>query len=431
MNDRAPKWPPSLWTMTAEAAPSCPALAGDEQADVVIVGGGFTGLSAALHLAEAGKSVRVLETVGPGWGASGRNGGQVNPAWKVLPQEMESRYGADRGRRVAAMASATCDLVFDLIERLEIQCDPVRPGYLQGAFGVRGRNRLEAWVRQWSARGAPVEMLSREQTASLIGTDVYDCGMLDRRGGNIQPLSYARGLARAAIAAGARIHGESPATGLHRHGAGWQVSTPSGRVSAEKVLVCTNGYTENLWSGLRAAIVPAVSFIAATKPLSDSLSKTILPERHAVSETRRVPVYYRKDRDGRFVIGGRGNLLNAAAMGDDAHVLATALRMFPQLAEVEWEFHWGGYVAMTTNWAPMLMRLAPGVYAGMGYNGRGIAMATMMGKQLAAALLGEDPDIPVMPLTRIPFHTFHQVGMSWYLITGQWLDRLDQSARRR
>ena len=396
---------------------------------MVVVGGGFTGLSAALHLAEAGKFARVLEAVGPGWGASGRNGGQINPAWKVLPEEMERRYGAERGRRVAAMANATCDLVFELIDRHEIRCDAVRPGYLQGAFGPRGRKRLDAWVRQWAARGAPVEILDRSSTASLVGADVYDCAMLDRRGGNIQPLSYVRGLARAAMAAGAEVHGESAATEVRSHGAGWQVSTANGRVRAEQVLLCTNGYTDALWPGLRTAVVPAVSFIAATRPLGDNLARTILPECHGVSETRRVQVYYRKDRDDRFVFGGRGKFLSAAQMGDDTHVRTMALEMFPQLAGTEWEFHWGGYVAMTPSWAPKLMRLARGVYAGMGYNGRGVAMATMMGKQLAAAVLGEDPDMPVTPLVRIPFHALRQIGVSWHLLAGRWLDRLDQSAR--
>ena len=419
-------WPPSLWAATAPRGPDCPALEHDEETETAIIGGGFTGLSAALHLARDGHSVRVLEAVEPAWGASGRNGGQVNPGWKILPSQMVARYGKQRGQRVANMANATCGLVFDLIAAHDIACDAVRPGYIQGAFAKRGRTAQQRWVREWSPWDEPARLLSKTELSELVGCDAYDGGLLDRRGGNVQPLAYARGLAHAALGAGALIHSSSPARSIERRGQTWIVHTPLASLRSRNVLICTNGYTQDLWPGLRRAIVPVASFIAATHPLGDHLRRSVLPGLHAVSETRRVQVYYRMDAQGRFVIGGRGNLFDAAQMGDDKHVRDTAGALFAQLRGVGWEFHWGGYVAMTRDSAPHLMQPAKGVLAGMGYNGRGIAMATMMGKQLALAVLGEDPDMPIEPLYKTPFHALRQLGVSWHLLSSAFLDRLEQ-----
>jgi sarcosine oxidase len=388
MTDNPSAWPASLWAETAAPQPACAPLAGEHRVDVAVVGAGFTGLSAALHLAAGGRSVAVLEAVQPGWGASGRNGGQVNPGWKLLPDDVEARYGREHGQRINAMANAACDLVFDLIDEHAIDCEAVRPGYVQGAQSRRGVALLESWTRQWSARGAPVELLSRHETVELLGTEAYLRALLDARGGNIQPLSYVRGLARAALTAGAHIHGDSQALSLRAHASGWNLATPEGSLLADQVLICTNGYTGPLWPGLRAVLVPVPSFVAATEPLDDGRLATILPGRHAVSETRRVQVYYRLDRHGRFVIGGRGHLFDDAQSGDVSHVHAEACRLFPGLAGVKWQFHWGGYTAMTLSHAPKLMKLAPGLHAGLGFNGRGVAMATMMGKQLAMAVAG-------------------------------------------
>lgn len=431
MTDAPIEWPASLWTETAGAAPACAPLEGQQRVEVAVVGAGFTGLSAALHLADAGRGVAVLEAVQPGWGASGRNGGQVNPGWKLLPDDVEARYGKTQGSRINAMANAACDLVFDLIDAHAIDCDALRPGYVRGAASRRGVAFLERWARQWSARGAAVELLSRNETVELLGTEAYLQAVLDRRGGNIQPLSYARGLARAAIAAGAVIHGDSPALSLQLDSDAWKLTTPRGALLAEHVLICTNGYTGRLWPRLDAAVVPVPSFVAATAPLEEGLRAAILPGRHAVSEARRVYVYYRMDRDGRFVVGGRGHLLDAAQSGDASHLHAEARRLFPQLADVAWQFHWGGYTAMTLSHAPKLMRLAPRLHAGMGYNGRGIAMATMMGRQLAMTVADQPTDMPVEPLSPIPLHAFRQVGLSFRLIAGAFLDRCEHLSERR
>ena len=425
--------PNSLWAATAPPAPPCPALRSEEEAEVAIVGAGYTGLSAALHLVEAGKEVRVLDAGEPGWGCSGRNGGQVNPGGtRELPRDVIARLGPERGESMVRMGDATCDLVFDLIARHRIECDALRPGFVQGAHGRRGRVWLESWARQWGAFGAEVELLERGRTEELIGSAGYDHALLDPRGGNLQPLSYARGLARAAMAAGARIHGASRATGIVREGAQWRVATAEGGVRAPVLLLCTNGYTDGLWPGLRRTVVPVCSFVAATEPLGHNALRTVLPGRHAVSEAGRVIVYYRLDRDGRFVIGGRGNYFDLNESGDDAHVRKRAVELFPLLAGIEWRYRWSGYPAMTTDHLPRLLRVADGVYAGLGYNGRGVGTATMMGKQLALAVMGDATDIRVEPMQSIAMHSFRQAGVSCRLLSGSlldWWERRETRAR--
>jgi glycine/D-amino acid oxidase-like deaminating enzyme len=233
------------------------------------------------------------------------------------------------------------------------------------------------------------------------------------------------------MAAGALIHGDSPALSLGRDTRGWRLETSDGSLLADQVLLCTNGYTGSLWPGLAAVVVPVPSFVAASEPLDDKRLAAILPGRHGVSETRRVQIYYRMDAEGRFVIGGRGHLFNDAESGDVAHVHAEACRLFPSLDDVKWQFHWGGYTAMTLSHTPKLMKLAPGLHAGMGYSGRGVAMATMMGRQLAAVVTWEQPDMPVEPMSRIPLHGLRQIGLSFRLIGGNFLDRCEHLTERR
>ena len=409
-----------LWRETASSPPHCPPLNEHTEADVVVVGGGYTGLSAALHLAEQGKSVHVLEAMQPGWGASGRNGGQVNPGWKIDPEQIRDRCGTG----ALGVVSAACDLVFELVDRFGIDCEAIRPGYVQGGFGNRGQRQLRERVRQWEQLGAPATYLDKRETAELLGTEVYDGAMLHGSGGNLQPLSYARGLARAAISLGALVHGDSPVRELTATGGGWRARTREGSVSAAQAIIACNGYTDNLWPGLGKTVVPVASVIAATEPLPPTLKETVLPGGHAVSETRNLQVYYRKDAAGRFVVGGRGPTWGSPEHGSDRFLRATGLRYFPQLDGVRWRYRWGGYVAMTTDHLPRLTRLAPGVLAGMGYNGRGIAMATSMGRQLAAELLGIGAGLPVTALRKVPLHAARKFGIAWMIAKGRIQDHL-------
>lgn len=210
--------PPSLWAATAPAAPPTPALMESITTDVLVVGGGYTGLSTALHLAERGTQVTVLEANDPGWGASGRNGGQVNPTLKHDPDELVSLFGAARAEPLIDAVSRSADLVFDLIDRHHIDCQPVRAGWLQLSYSDKAVPALHARARQWEKRGVPVEMLDRAAVTRRVGTEAFAGAWLDGRAGGIQPMAYARGLVRAAQQAGAAVHGQTAVTALERQG---------------------------------------------------------------------------------------------------------------------------------------------------------------------------------------------------------------------
>jgi glycine/D-amino acid oxidase-like deaminating enzyme len=268
----------SLWSATCNRASDTAPLEGNLSADVAIVGAGYTGLSTAVHLAERGVSVVVLEAESLGWGASGRNGGQVIPGLKEDPDTIEQVFGADVGGRMVRLAGTAPDLVFGLIERLAIACDAVRQGWIQPAHGPKPLAALESRVEQWARRGAPIEILSSQETARLIGTETYVGGALDRRGGGIHPLNYALGLAEAAARLGVAIHSKSRVTALSRDAGRWRVDTAGGSVRAEQVMLCTNGYTDALVDRLRRSVVPVRSVQVASAPLSQNVKPRSCPK---------------------------------------------------------------------------------------------------------------------------------------------------------
>src|SRR5215470_2343796 len=217
----SPDPPASAWTTAAASSPS-PPLEGDRRADVVVVGAGYTGLSAALHLAERGADVAVLDSAEPGWGGSGRNGGQVIPGLKDDPDDLERKFGPETGRRMWEISGGAADFVFELIARHKISCEAHPCGWISAAPTASTVAVLRARVDQWQRRGAPVEMLDRQRVAEMTGTTFYVGGLLDGRAGVVQPLAYVRGLARAAREAGAAIHGRSPVTGIESRGGAWR-----------------------------------------------------------------------------------------------------------------------------------------------------------------------------------------------------------------
>jgi glycine/D-amino acid oxidase-like deaminating enzyme len=419
--------PASLWAATAAPAPPTPPLAESIGTDVAIIGGGFTGLSTALHLAEAGVSCCVLEAVEPGWGASGRNGGQVNPTLKHDPDDLLRLLGAKKAEPLIAAIDNSADVVFDLIERHCIDCEPVRKGWLQVAHSPRAVPALHARATQWARRGVATEVLDAAAVAQRIGSGAFAGGWLDPRAGSIQPLNYTRGLARAALALGVQVHGHTPVSGLQREGAHWRVDTASGAsVRAERVVIATNGYTGALWPRLRETLIAANSFIVATRPLSAAQAQGILPGNETGSNTQRLLLYFRRDGSGRLLLGGRGHFSDPAGPADFRHLERALALLFPQLGAVPIEYRWAGRVAITRDFMPHVHEPAPGITIALGYNGRGIAAATAMGKHLAGRLTGggEAFPFPISPIRPIPLHGLQRIyiaaGVAWYALMDRY-----------
>jgi glycine/D-amino acid oxidase-like deaminating enzyme len=418
--------PDSLWAATATPASPTPPLDESVSVDVAIVGGGFTGLSTALHLAEAGVRVAVLEAGEPGWGASGRNGGQVNPTLKHDPDELQRLLG-NRAEALIEAIGSSADLVFDLVERHRIDCHPVRRGWLQVAHSEQAVAGLHARAEQWRRRGVPIQVLDRAAVARRVGTEAFAGGWLDPRAGSVQPLSYTRGLVRAAQASGARIHGHTAASGLQRAGGGWCVQTAAGpTVRAERVLLATNGYTGALWPGLRQSVLAANSFIIATEPLRGEAAQAILPGGETGSNTQRLLLYFRRDEQGRLLLGGRGRFAEPRGPADYRHLERALALLFPQLRGVRCDYRWAGRVAITRDFMPHVHEPAPGLTMALGYNGRGVAAATAMGRHLALRMTRADArfPFPISPIRPIPMHGLQRFyiagGVAWYAL----LDRL-------
>jgi glycine/D-amino acid oxidase-like deaminating enzyme len=417
---------PCLYADTARPAPVTPGIDGSRRVSVAVVGGGFTGLSAALHLAERGVDVAVLEAHEPGWGASGRNGGQVNPGLKPDPDEVERDFGPDLGARMVAFGWNAPNVVFDLIARHRIACDAAQNGTLRVAYNTRNAAGIRASHAQGARRGMPVDLLEAPALQQGTGARRYVAGMLDRRGGHVNPLGYARGLAQAAMQAGARVHGDTSVTRLTRADGAWQVETPTGTLTAETVILATNGYTDELWPGLARSVVPVYSGIVATAPLPERVAREILPLRSAVYELGHITTYYRLDAQNRLLMGGRSRQTDLAGPGSMAWMARYAERLWPVLKGVAWTHGWNGQLAITVDHYPHLHTPAPGLVACLGYNGRGVAMATAMGAQLTRLLLQPEVplDMPVSAVTPIWFHAFWKQGVAIRVATGRLRDAL-------
>ncbi len=417
--------PPSLWAETVEEKPDAPPLQGDAECDFVVVGAGFTGLSAALHAAQEGASVIVLEASEPGWGASGRNGGEVLPGLKLLPEEIVDRMGRDVGERFCEFSETGPDLVFSLIERYNIQCEATRAGWVRQAHAKSAEKDLKDNLRQLVERGHDVEWLDADAAAAQLGTDTWHGAILDRRGGTVQPFGYSRGLCRAAQQEGASVHGSTPVINVGREGTEWVTHTSRGTVRSRKVLLATNAYTafhsKDLHDRLARSVMPVASFLVATEPLSGNLRRTILPDGQCFSDSRKFLLYGRKDANGRMLLGGRGLLREPRGPDDFGHIEKALRESYPMLSDVQITHRWSGRVAVTPDYLPHIHEPEPGLLMALGYTGRGVALATAvggaMGKYASTSDVGHLP-LPLTEIKSIPFHSARKVYAgamyTWY-----------------
>jgi len=404
-----------LWEKTAPQPPVTPALQGESVADVVVVGGGFTGQSAALHLAEKGVDVVLLEAKEIGFGGAGRNVGLINGGMWVMPKELPGVLGSTYGERLLGLLGNAPLLVRELVERHDIACEIEKNGTLHCAVGEKGLAEIHERCAQWAARGAPVRVLDAEETARRIGSTAYSGALLDTRAGTIQPLAYVRGLAAAARKKGARLHTDSPVIATERSHGKWLVKTEQGSVTANWIVVATEAYSTGPWRIVRDEQTYLPYFNFATRPLGDNLRKSILPGCEGCWDTKEILSSFRMDKAGRLVFGSVGALRGTGVAIHRAWAKRSLKRLFPQLGDTEFEYEWYGKIGMTDNAVPRFHNFADNVIGFSGYNGRGIAPGTAFGKVLAQHILGEigEAEMP-LPLTEPKAQALRAVKEAYY-----------------
>ncbi|MDV7142095.1 FAD-binding oxidoreductase [Tropicimonas sp. TH_r6] len=390
--------PVSLWDETSMEPALTNPMDGDATCDLAIVGGGYSGLSTALHGAEKGLDCHVLEAESIGFGGSGRNVGLVNAGLWLPPQEVCDSLGQTAGTALVERMGRAPDDVFALIEKHAIRCEPTRSGTIHAAHSPRGLKELEARAEAWHRLGAPVDLLSAAETAELTGTSAFHGGLRDRRAGTIDPMGYTRGLARAALAAGARLATGARVAHLARENGRWKLVTPNGTLTARHVALCTNAYSDTLWPGLREAYVPIRFFQLATEPLGDRAAH-ILPEGQGLWTTAPVMAALRRDASGRLIIGAMGSVRGGTRGLSHRWGRHMLKRLYPELGEFRFESAWHGDIALTADHIFRIHRLDEGLFAPTCYNGRGITTGTIFGQALAEFLTGAPESALPVPFT--------------------------------
>lgn len=407
----------TLWQATARGWQAFDRLSADAVADVAVIGGGFTGLTAALHLARSGARVIVLEADEIGAGASGRNAGFVVPNFaKAEPWAVIERFGEEKGRALLAHVAHGAERVFETIKTLQIDCDAEQAGWLQAADTAAGCELLQRRVEAWRSLGRPIRFLDGVEATRRAGVSAYKGALFDPTGGVINPLSYAYGLARGAHAAGARIVEDASVTSIERDGGRWKLRCGAHVARAEQTLLCTNASAIGIAKRLYRMIVPLAVYQIATQPLPAETVTRFSPERNPVSDIRANLFTYRLDRENRLISGGM-SMLPVGAHARMARMIVRRIADELKLDSVpEVEFVWRGVAAMTTDFLPHLYELGPGFIAGVGCNGRGVAMTAMLGETLAQAAGGaalRDLPVPLAAGRPIPFHVFSRAAPSF------------------
>jgi glycine/D-amino acid oxidase-like deaminating enzyme len=423
----------SLWMSTAVPLRAFPQLAGEIQADVVIIGAGYTGLSAAHHIAKSGLTPVVLEANRPGWGASGRNGGVITAKFRQSFRGIDAAHGRAMARRMYEIAHESVEIVEELVSEFDITAARLtRTGQVKAAHN---RATLEAAIdeAEWMKRemgDAEVRILSHDQVREETGSQAFVGGVLNPGSGGIHPLNYLRGLAEGLAKRGVAIFQESPALRMRRDNGRVVVETPQGTVRALQAIIATNSYSDltPATRHMQHTLVPFRSAIIATDKLPRNLAGYLMPTGRTYTETKRMMRWFRMV-DDRVIFGGRG------AFGkQDSESAFDALRkamvgIFPEIADLPLAFKWSGLVGMTLDSMPHIGHLNAQTLFAMGYNGAGVAMSSLMGRYLAAFVRGEKPDVGLLDASRlkvIPFYPLREPAVrmvaGWY----QFLDAIGQ-----
>lgn len=388
----------NLWETSSTERISAPPLEDEVTADLAIVGGGYTGLSAALHAAERGARVVLLEADRFGAGGSGRNVGLVNAGLWLPPGELMATLGQDAGTRFNAAMGQGPETVFGLIERHGIACEPVRAGTLHCAHAPAGMGELRRREAQGLAAGAPLTLLSAEEARARTGSPAVHGALHDARAGTIQPLAYARGLARAAQEAGAHLHEASQVTETKYENGVWRLATArGGRVTARRLLFATNGYHRAPRGGELPRMAVLHFFQLATEPLEERRIAEVLPGGEGAWDTGAIMTSFRRDAAGRVILGGMGQPEGPARALHHGWARRKLAALFPALAGVRFAHEWSGRIAVTGDHIPKVLETGRGALAIFGYSGRGIAPGTVLGHAAAEALIEDRPDALPLP----------------------------------
>lgn len=397
----------NLWS--AQDSSDFKALQQDLEADLVVVGGGFTGCSAALEAARMGAKVVLLEAQEIAHGGSGRNVGLVNAGLWLPPKEVKKRLGEDAGARLITALADAPELVFGIIEREGIHCSANRVGTLHLAHSANGLLELQMRQEQYRAEGFPTQLLEKQETDRRTGTQAFHGAIWDPRAGTIQPHDYCQGLANAAQAAGAQIFARSPALSANRENDIWRISSQGHTIRSKHLLVATNAYPQHLSDNFTAEFTPVHYCQFATAPLPQALQDKILAGKEGCWDTAKVMSSFRMDAEGRFIIGGMGEFGGIYSGIHHNWAKRNMAKLFPELRDLAFEHQWSGRIAMTSDYLPKIVNFAPSAWSVFGYSGRGIAPGTLFGTKIAQSILSYEPDALPMPVLtrynnkRLPF----------------------------
>lgn len=417
-------YPTSYYAATAKGAPLLGRLGGDATADVCVIGAGYTGLSAALHLAERGFSVIVLEAERVGFGASGRNGGQLGSGHRKDQRALEKMLGREWAHRLWSLAEDGLATAKGLIALHEIDCN-LKPGILHAAWkrGEAAALGSEAEHMAHEYGYDKLRYVPRDEMHEMIGSPRYFAGLLDQGAAHLHPLNYCLGLARAALAAGAHIYENSRVLDVS-HSDPARVKTTTGTVTARHVVLACNAYLGTLEPRVAGRIMPVNNFIAATEPLGESRARSLIRDDVGVQDTKFVIDYYRLSSDNRLLFGGGENYSGHIPKDIASFVRKPMLRVFPQLEDVAIDYAWSGTLAITMPRIPDFGRLAPNIFYAQGYSGQGINIATLAGKLIAEAIAGQaerfdwlaDIKVPNFPGGTWLRYPGLMLGVLWYTL---------------
>lgn len=411
-----------LWSVLVDECPKFPTIHHDIQVDVCVIGAGFTGLSTAIHLAEKGYSVAILEAHHVGSGGSGRNVGLVNAGTWAQPDELNVFMGEKAGEKLTSILGEAPKLVFDTIDRFGINAQETRTGNLHMGHNREGEADVDIRYQQLSRRGADVEVLTGSKCHEYCGTTTINKALLDKRAGTVNPYAYVTGLAKAAIQLGVKIFEDSSVSGVVKQDNQWCVQTTQHHVTADKVVIATNAYTEGEWHDILKTIYFVQYYQIASEPLTGEAADKILPHKNGSWDTRLALSSIRRDKEGRLLLGTVGAYQGKAGLYQSWANLMQK-KYFPELGQLNWQFQWTGKFGFTQDHIMRIFEPAPGIVAATAYNGRGITTGTMMGKAFADYLHNDDREQLPLPFTTIEANTlscrnarslFYDTGIALY-----------------